>query len=827
MKARCMSRTKANLEKSGDRGGRFLASLMVTTALATVSVIPTVQAQSATIEQSQQYDFNISAQSLADALPPFGQQTGLQVSVHGDLVRNVRTAGVKGTMTAEQALEKLLDGTGLIYRIYGSTVTLERVASSVRRLAPVSVGSSDGGTTEGSGSYTTASMNTATKLPLSIRETPQSITIITRQRMDDLGMVDMVDIIEKTPGLSINRYGVGRPLFYARGFYLDKVTEDGISSSFSSYIPSPLSNLAMYDRAEIVRGSTGLTQGAGNPSAAVNLFRKRPTADFQAHVTASVGSWNDFSATADMSGSLTENGKIRGRVVGYMQDADNFRDVDNENTQTIYATVDFDLSANTTLNVGYSYLHNFRNMVWGGIPVSSEGQHLNVPRSTFVGADWDHLKQDVNSIYASLDHGFDNGWNIRLNTKYSHTTSDVLATWLVADDVNGGFGHIYWAAKDSTEQFGTDLYASGPVILFGRSHEFVFGVSTNKEDVDNVDFFDCFNASCALSSVLDFTTWDASMVTMPSLTADNPDRGESTSSVSQKSTYATVRWNLADSLKFISGARLDWYENIGTWSTTKEDGHLTLYGGLIYDVDNNHSLYVSYTDIFEPQDSIDINRKVLKPILGKNYEIGVKGEYFDGSLNANIAIFQIDQANRAKRLTDQSVCSTFPGTSCYEATGLIRSQGIDMEIQGEMAPGWQIGAGYTYSHVEYVKDANASRIGQRTDTGIPEHIFKINTTYRLPGDLDKWRVGAGLTYQSKIYYNLDTGSNIVRNQQKAYALANMMVSYDPMDHMSIQAHVNNLFDTTYYAAIADSINYGSLEMYGEPRNFMLTLRYEL
>jgi outer membrane receptor for ferric coprogen and ferric-rhodotorulic acid len=796
---------------------------------ATFPVSASLAQQVPEVQQRQSFYFDIPATSLAEALSVFGQQAALQVSVHSDLVRNIQSPAVKGNIVPQKALEALLEGTSLTYQITGSVVTLQAIqkgaGKSVRRLAPISVSSADNGTTEGSGSYTTGPMNTATKLPLSIRETPQAITVITRQRMDDLGVVDMVDIIEKTPGLSINRYGVGRPLFYARGFSLNTVTEDGISNSFNSYVPSPLSNLAMYDRAEIVRGSTGLMQGAGNPSAAVNLFRKRPTDDFQAHVSGSVGSWNDFSVTADMSGALTKSGNIRGRIVGYVQDADNFRDVEKEKSQSIYATLDFDLSPDTTLNLGYSYLHSFKNMVWGGIPISSTGEHLNVPRSTFVGADWEYLKQDVNTLYASIDHTFDNSWNMRLNMKYANTVSDILATWLVLDEPNNGYGHIYWAAKDDTDQYGADLYASGPLTLFGRKHEAVIGASTNKEEQDREEFFDCFNETCALSTVSDIATWDASMATKPSLASDSPDRSESALSVSQKSLYSTIRWNLSDSLKFISGARLDWYENISPWSEVKADGHLTLYGGLIYDINQNHSFYISYTDIFNPQSNIDIQQKALKPIVGKNYEAGIKGEYFDGALNANIAVFQIDQANRAKRLTDQSQCPVFPGTSCYEATGLIRSQGVDFEIQGEVAQDWQIGTGYTYSHVEYVRDANIDRIGQRSDTGIPEHLFKFNTTYKLPDALNKWRIGAGLTYQSKIFYDLDTDTETVRSQQKGYALANAMVSYSPTERVNIQLNGNNLFDKTYYEAIGDDLYYVSTELYGEPRNFMLTLRY--
>lgn len=772
-------------------------------------------------------NFNIPASSLATALNEFAAQSGLLISGNAQLTQDKTSPGLSGSFTPQEALARLLNDSGLTYQVSeGKKIILEK-KREVGQLQSVKVSAATlGSTTENSGSYTTGAMNSATKLNLTLRETPQSVTVITRQRMDDEGMVDMLDVIEKAPGLSVNSYGTGRPAFYARGFIVDTVTEDGINSTFNSYIPSPLSNLAMYDRAEIVRGATGLMQGAGNPSAAINLIRKRPTEEFQAHINGNAGSWNDFSTTGDVSGALTDDGSIRGRVVGYLQDGENFRDVEKEDRQMLYATVDFDLTKNTTINFGYSSLNTDTNMVWGGIPVTDTGEHADVPRSTFVGADWEYLKQDVDTLYATLDHRFDNSWSVRLTTKYSNTVSDVLGNWLMPEEVSGNYSHIFWAATNETDQFGADLYVSGLIPLFNRNHELVFGASTNKEETDNREFFNCFSASCGVSSGFDIYNPDSSAPVKPILSDDSPYLSTSVSEVKQESAYGTMRWNLADKLKLITGLRLDWYDNITPWSTTTADANKSIYGGFIYDFQKNHSAYLSYTDVFKPQDNVDINEKSLKPIVGENYELGVKGEYFDGLLNTSIAVFRLDQANRAREIDDQSLCPRFPGGFCYEATGLVRSEGIDLEVQGELSAGWEMGAGYTWSHVEYVKDSDPDNVGERLDPGIPERLFKINTSYTLPGDWSKWRIGGGATYQSDMYYELDYNGSTIRNEQKAYVLADLMVGYKPTEHLSIQARVNNLFDKTYYKAIANDIFYGAVEMYGEPRNVMVSAEYK-
>jgi TonB-dependent siderophore receptor len=777
--------------------------------------------------QIQQRHYQIPAGALGTALARFAAEANITLSFESSQTQGLTSSGLNGEYNTATGLAQLLAGSGLeaVHRGNGNYILrpASQAGGSVLPSVKVSASGLENATTESTGSYTTASMNSATKLDLSIRETPQSVTVMTRQRLDDEGIVDMVDVIEKAPGLSVYSYGTGRPQFFARGFALDTVTENGISNSFSSYVPSPLGNLAMYDRAEIVRGATGLLQGAGNPSAAVNLIRKLPSAQFQAHINTSVGSWNDLSVTGDVSGPVVQDGKIRGRVVGYFQDADNFRDEEKEERRMVYGTADFDATPNTVVNVGYSVLDTFTNIVWGGIPLSPTGEHLNIPRSTYVGADWEYLKQDVKTLYASINHRFSDRWSLQLNAKYANTLTQLLGTWLMADEENGGYAHIDWAAEDDTDQLGADIYLSGLIQLWGKNHELAVGASTNKEDANNIEFFDCFEPSCGVSAGYDIFNPNPSIPVEPVLSYDNPDRTEATSEVSQRSVYSSMRWHLTKRLKLITGLRLDWYKNRGRWAeeAVKESAQPSFYGGAIYDFHANHSVYFSYTDVFKPQEYLDIQQKQLDPVVGENYELGVKGEYFNGLLNTAIALYRIDQTNLAKALDDQSPCPTFPSSSCYEASGLVRSEGIDLEIQGELIPGWEIGTGFTYSHTEYLKDSDPENIGQRLDTGVPERLFKLHTTYSL----NKWRIGSGAVYQSEIYQDLETDIGAVRNRQKAYVLLDLMAGYRFTDHLNLQLRVNNLLDKTYYKAIANNLTYSASEMYGEPRNFMASVEY--
>ncbi|RZA22938.1 MAG: TonB-dependent receptor, partial [Proteobacteria bacterium] len=167
-----------------------------------------------------------------------------------------------------------------------------------------------------------------------------------------------------------------------------------------------------------------------------------------------------------------------------------------------------------------------------------------------------------------------------------------------------------------------------------------------------------------------------------------------------------------------------------------------------------------------------------------------------------------------------------PQLSCYEASGEVRSQGIDFELQGALTDNWQVGGGYTYARVHTLKDsANPQNENQRYDTDIPEHLFKVTTTYRFQGPLEKLRVGGTLSWQSRLYNDVDLADGgSYRLEQGSYAVTDLMAGYQVSRNLDLQVNANNVFDRKYYNAIATSTSYGG-DSYGNPRNLMLTAKY--
>ncbi|MHA6576151.1 TonB-dependent siderophore receptor [Pseudomonas yamanorum] len=664
-----------------------------------------------------------------------------------------------------------------------------------------------GSVTEGSNSYTTGAMSTATKLPLTMRETPQAVTVITRQRMDDQAMTSINDVVRATPGLFLDfSSGPGRQGYTARGFNIDNLMYDGIPSGYNGVSIGAQPNLAMFDRVEVVRGATGLVTGAGNPSAAINMIRKRPLDEQKVTITGAAGSWDNYRGELDASSPLNDSGTLRGRVVTSYRDANSFVDKAAEDHGLFYAVTEADLSEDTTLTLGFSHQKDKTNYFWGSSMIGLDGHHLNLSRSYNPGTDWENKDQEINTIFAEVRHQLANDWKTQVNANYAEQnglfSGSYQSRW-----VNNTLARTVYQSSYDENQAGVDAFASGPFEAFGRTHELVVGASKR---------------------IYDLTTHNYSPYDLNwPLNAGKPDfvhTGNDHEVTTQDGFYVTSRLSLADPLKLILGGRLDWYDydNRGGDGDYKVTRNLTRYAGLIYDLDDHHSVYVSYSDIFTPQSEKDTSGTPVKPIVGKNYEVGIKGEYLGGALNASVALFRVDQENRAVDV----VVDNCPQASCAVASGEIRSQGIDFELQGALTENWQVGGGYTYAHVVTLKDAaKPQNENQRFDTDTPEHLFKLTTNYHFQGPLEKLRVGGNISWQSRLYNDVPLADgSTYRLKQGAYAVTDLMAGYRVNQHLDLQLNANNIFDRNYYSSISKSVSYGG-DTYGSPRNMMVTAKY--
>jgi len=736
-----------------------------------------------------------------------------------------RSPGLQGEHDSGQGLALLLRGSGLQAQPLSSDAFLiSQVAedSSALQLGVTSISTVElGAVTEGTDSYTTGSISIG-KTAQSLRRTPQSVTVMTQQRLEDQNVTNLTSILEQTPGIVVDYTDSERVNYYARGFSIDAIQYDGATivqgSGNGSFIQS---DSAIVDHVEVLRGATGMLRGSGNPSGTVNLVRKRPTRDFQATGSATVGSYDAQRYVADISGPLVEGGAVRGRVVAVHDDKDFFQKSRMERKNVLYASLAADLTDNTVLTGGLEYTDLRASGAWGGLPGDLDGSPLDLPRDTYLGASWNRWNRSNLQSFADIEHFFDNGWKARLSVNHTQFRLDdhgFKQTYISpASTTNPYLMNVEVTEGDGGESVQTNYsaIADGPFSLFGREHQMVVGM----ERVRNDSYASATNRRTNLARNVDIRDWD------PNSSLAEPNISITTRPVltrtTQEGAYATWRLSLAEPLTAILGARMSWwdYEQPRTpRNNYSVDNEITPYAALIYDLDEHFSLYGSYTEIFAPQNATSASGSLLDPITGEAYEVGIKGEFYEGKLNTALSVFRIDQVGKA--LDDTSgplTCAPlYPNGFCKVAGGKSRSEGFELEISGEVLPGWQMAGGYTYTTTEYLKDtlSNTGNVLRTTD---PEHLLKLFTSYRLPGELSAWKVGGGVQAQSDTYA-VGSGKEA---RQGGYAVYNAMVDYRFNKQYSIQFNANNIFDKYYYKKIGTSF---TSYYYGDPRNFAVTLR---
>lgn len=253
--------------------------------------------------------------------------------------------------------------------------------------------------------YSVRRTSAGTRFDLTPREIPQSVSIISHQRIEDQNLDDIIDVLGNTTGVSSTQSDTERTEFYARGFYIDSYQFDGLPTQMVqnwSYGDSGL-DLALYDRVEVVRGATGLLTGAGNPSASVNLIRKHAdSAELTGSVSVNVGSWGRTRSTVDVTTPLNASGSVRARVIGSYLDTDAQMDRYNQHKTLGYAVIDADLTPDTQLSVGYDYQQKRANgATWGGFPMLfSDGTSTGYDESFNASPNWTYW--DTTSIIATL-----------------------------------------------------------------------------------------------------------------------------------------------------------------------------------------------------------------------------------------------------------------------------------------------------------------------------------------------------------------------------------------------------------------------------------------
>ncbi|WP_058833542.1 ferric-rhodotorulic acid/ferric-coprogen receptor FhuE [Luteimonas abyssi] len=659
-------------------------------------------------------------------------------------------------------------------------------------------------------------LRAGTRMDLTPRQIPQSVSVITRERLDDQHLQTISDVLNNVTGVAGTRSDSERHEFYARGFYIDNFQFDGIPTTLEqawSYGDAAL-DLALYERVEVVRGATGLLTGAGNPSASVNLVRKRADSrEPTGTVALSLGRWSDVRTTVDATAPLNASGSVRARVVGSYQDTESHMERYEQRRTLGYAVIDADLGENTLLGIGYDHQKKESDGVtWGGFPLwFSDGSRTDYPVSFNPAADWTYWDTTVERAFVSLDHAFGNDWNLRLNATRDTTKADNKLFYpfytIYGFDPDTGGGVVPYSGNYDTEREvdGADAYVEGPFRAFGREHQLVAGGSYNRREYVNNGAFDF------PGPMPTYFDWTGQWPEPDWLPLDEQSSGTTT----QRAAYAATRLSLTDPLTLILGARHTRWENDhrdadgsgGFRYTSREHSETTPYAGLVYDFDDTWSAYASYTDIFQPQNYRGADGAYLDPVLGKSYEIGVKSAWLDDRLDASLTVFRIEQDNVA-----QDTGELLPGTNeniFVAARGTV-SEGFEFELNGDLSPGWNA----TFGAAHYTaRDADGASI----NTQLPRTTIRLFTGYTPQGAWSALTVGGGVNWQNRTYYD---DAAYGRFEQDPYALVSLFARYRMAPQFTVQLNLDNLLDERYHSQFN-----GGYGAWGRPRSGTMTFTY--
>lgn len=658
--------------------------------------------------------------------------------------------------------------------------------------------------TEKNGDYSSFAATVGTKIPASLREIPQSVSIITNRQVKDRNVDTFDQLARKTPGLRVLSNDDGRSSVYARGYEYSEYNIDGLPAQMQS-INGTLPNLFAFDRVEVMRGPSGLFDSSGEMGGIVNLVRKRPTKAFQGHMAAGFGTHKQYKAEADVSGSLNSDGSVRGRVMAQTVGASPRPAEKNNRHETFYAAADWDINPDTVLGAGYLYQQR-RLAPYNGLPADADGKLPSLPQHAFVGADWNKFKMHSHDVFADLKHYFGNGGYGKVGMRYSDRKADSNYTFAGSKLNNAGQADVAGLGTDIKQKaFAVDASYSRPFALGNTANEFVIGADYNHFRSTNEQGRSTVASNIALDSF--HSTPYVSLMQNARAGTSGYKHTLDTGNLDKFGVYGKFVFHPADGLSLIGGGRLGHYKiESGDGKTLHKASRtkFTGYAGAVYDLNDNNSLYASFSQLYTPQTSLGTDGKLLKPRQGNQFEVGYKGSYMDDRLNTRVSFYRMKDKNAAAPLNPKD------RNTRYAALGERVMEGVETEISGAVTPKWQIHAGYSYLHSQ-IKTASNSR-----DDGIfllmPKHSANLWTTYQVTSGLT---IGGGVNAMSGITSSAGMHAG-------GYATFDAMAAYRFTPKLKLQINADNIFNRHYYARVGGT---NTFNIPGSERSLTANLRY--
>ncbi|GJL35410.1 Ferrichrome-iron receptor precursor [Phytobacter ursingii] len=637
----------------------------------------------------------------------------------------------------------------------------------------------------------------ATKLETPDIETPQSVSIVTRQQYEEQGATSVRQAVSYTPGVYANQIGASNRFDYIvlRGFsdgsldnvYLDGLKMMGDTNSHSSLVVDPW----FLDSIEVVRGPASVLYGRSSPGGIVALNTRKPSFDAGGEVKLFAGNNNQRGAAFDVTGPVDDNDRVAVRLTGMTRYADSQFDPLKEERYALMPSLTWRITDTTRLDL-MAYLHrdpeggSHSGLPYEGTVVPHAGQKIS---NTFYEGEDDYDKYDrrENMVGYNFEHAFDSGWSVRQKLRYLHTKVNLnqvyAAGWLNDTELNRG----YSGSDEKMNAITLDNQLDGSVETGPVNHRLLMGVDYQRRSNNVAGYYGAFPAIDAFNPVYGA---DPDYITQYSSEKHKLEQ----TGIYVQDQMSLNKWRLTlggrhDQVKVTNVNKLN------DTSDTLDQGHYSSRAALLYLFDNGFAPYVSYSTAFTPTSFTDENGKILQPMKGKQWEAGLKFEPEGTQAMYSASVFRINQKNIATKEEP---------TDPYRSIGEIESEGVELEAVGQLTDSLRLQAAYTYTDIRYKKSSPEEQ-GKRA-VYAPRNQASAWLSYDVKsGPLDGLTVGSGVRYVNGI-----TSDRQNTHTLPSYTLVDLAVGYDlskvGLKGLSAQVNVNNLTDKSYIAA-CNSLSY--------------------
>ncbi|HTG54730.1 MAG TPA: TonB-dependent receptor, partial [Niabella sp.] len=548
-----------------------------------------------------------------------------------------------------------------------------------------------------------------------IMDLPQAVTIIGQSIIENQQAQRLSDVIKNVNGVYLGGARAStQETFYARGYSL------GNTNTFKNGFrvnSGAMPEMNAIESVEVLKGGAALLYGNVAPGGIINMVTKKPKFVFGGEVNMRVGSYDLYKPAVDIYGPI--NKSIAYRVNGTYEKANSFRNHVHSERFYVNPSLLFKLSEKTKLLVQGDYLqHEFtpdfgigtmsdKASVYGGKKITP------VSRNTFFGAPWQYAKTTQATASFELTHQLNNNWELNALGGYQNYERDYFSTERVQADVNGKWRRPLGKTNNKQDYYTGQIFVNGNLTTGSIGHKILAGADYENDKANNL--------TSAYSSTSYYDTINLITPSAYQARTDMPTDWKWNTlaqiPVTRFGAYVQDLISLSEKFKLLAGLRWSFQQTDPTKTTYLQSkskdsvGYSTIQiakafsprVGLVYQPTMHTSLFASYSNSFSPNTGQDIYGNGLKPSIIDQFELGVKNDFFDGLLSANLTLYRIVNNNLSQVALKDKDGNDNNNTNLRELTGQTTSDGIEVDLKSHPLKGWDVLAGYSYNNIRYTK----------------------------------------------------------------------------------------------------------------------------